>query len=246
MISQYKWGAHDYERYSEGQFKWALDLIARLELAGRESVIDLGSGDGKVTARLAESVPHGRVLGIDSAPSMIDLARQKYPSDIYPNLHFCHMDFRDLDYRKEFDVAFSNAALHWVKDQRSVLIRVGRALRPGGRILFQMGGAGNARQILETIDDLTCRDPWKPWFRDFDFPYGFYHPRDYEAYAIEAGLKILRNELISKDMVHNGLKGLAGWIRTTWLPYLDRLPEANRNAFVLALCDEYLRRHPPG
>ena len=111
--------------------------------------------------------------------------------------------------------------------------------------MFQMGGAGNARRILESIDELTCRDPWKPWFTDFDFPYGFYHPRDYEAYSIEAGLKILRNELIPKDMVHNRLKGLAGWIRTTWLPYLDRLPEANRDAFVLALCDEYLRRHTP-
>jgi len=245
MISQYKWDAHDYERHSQGQFKWALDLIAKLGLAGTESVIDLGSGDGKVTARLAESVPHGRVLGIDSASSMIDLARQKYPPGIYPNLHFRCMDFRDLDYREEFDAAFSNAALHWVKDQHSVLIRVGRALRPGGRILFQMGGAGNARRILSIIDELIRRDPWKTWFGDFDFPYGFYHPLDYETYSIEAGLKILRSELIPKDMVHNGLKGLAGWIRTTWLPYLDRLPEANREAFVLALCDEYLRRHPP-
>jgi len=245
MISPYQWDAHDYERHSEGQLKWALDLIVRLELLGRESVIDLGSGDGKVTARLAGRVPRGRVLGIDSAPSMIDLARQKFPPDRYPNLHFCRMDFRDLDCQEEFDVAFSNASLHWVKDQRSVLIRVGRALRPGGRILFQLGGAGNARRIFEILDELIAQDRWKPWFADFDFPYGFYHPRDYDAWVIEASLKILRNELIFKDMVHNGLKSLAGWLRTTCLPYLDRLPQADRDAFVLALCDEYLRRHPP-
>jgi trans-aconitate methyltransferase len=108
-----------------------------------------------------------------------------------------------------------------------------------------MGGAGNARQILDILDELIVQERWKRWFMDFDFPYGFYHPRDYDAWLIEARLKILRNELIPKDMVHNGLKGLAGWIRTTWLPYLDRLPLTDREAFVRVLCDEYLRRHPP-
>ena len=245
MTSPYQWDAHDYERHSEGQLKWALELIAGLELTGGESVIDLGCGDGKVTARLAGRLPHGRVLGIDSAPSMIDLARQKFPPDRHPNLQFRRLDFRDLDFQEEFDVAFSNASLHWVKDQRRVLIRVSRALRLGGRILFQMGGAGNARQVIEILDELTVQARWQPWFAEFNFPYGFYHPRDYGAWAVEAGLKILRNELIPKDMVHNGLKGLAGWIRTTWLPYLDRLPQTDREAFVRALCDEYLRRHPP-
>jgi len=245
MTSPYQWDAHDYERHSEAQLQWALELIARLELVGRESVIDLGCGDGRVTARLAGRVPRGRVLGIDSAPSMIDLAKQKFPSNRYPNLHFDRIDFRDLNYQTEFDVAFSNASLHWVKDQRRVLIRVGQALRPGGRILFQMGGAGNACQIIDILDELIVQERWKPWFMDFDFPYGFYHPRDYDAWLIEARLKILRNELIPKDMVHNSLKGLSGWIRTTWLPYLDRLPQTDREVFVRALCDEYLRRHPP-
>jgi trans-aconitate 2-methyltransferase len=245
MTAPYQWDAHDYERHSEGQLQWALELIARLELVGGESVIDLGCGDGKVSARLAGRVPRGRVLGIDSAPPMIRLAVQKYPPSVHSNLAFRQMDVLNLDFHDEFDVAFSNASLHWVKDQRRVLIRVGRALRPGGRILFQMGGAGNAARILEILDELAVQDRWKPWFTDFEFPYGFYHPRDYDAWAIEARLKILRNELIPKDMVHNGLNGLAGWIRTTWLPYISRIPQAEREVFIQALCDEYLRRHPP-
>ena len=46
-------------------------------------------------------------------------------------------------------------------------------------------------------------------------------------------------------MIHNGPEGLAGWIRTTWLPYINRIPQAQREGFIQALCDEYLRRHPP-
>lgn len=138
MTSHYEWDARAYERHSEGQLKWALELMDKINWTGRESVIDLGCGDGKVTARLAGRVPRGRVLGIDSAPPMIDLAVKKYPPSAYPNLAFRKMDVRDLDFQEEFDVAFSNAALHWVKDQRNVLIRVAKALRPGGRIQFQM------------------------------------------------------------------------------------------------------------
>jgi len=245
MNKPYEWNAQDYEQYSDGQLKWALELMGKIDWAGDESVIDLGCGEGKVTLRLAERVPRGRVLGIDSAGSMIERARQKFPKDRHPTLRFRCMDFRDLDFREEFDLAFSNAALHWVKDQRRVLLRVARALRPGGRIVFQMGGAGNASQLLAVLDELITRDPWRPWFADFDFPYGFYHPRDYDAWMTEAGLQPLRNELIPKDMVHNGAGGLTGWIRTTWLPYIDRLPRSEREPFVLALCDAYLQRHPP-
>jgi trans-aconitate methyltransferase len=245
MTSPYQWDARGYEKHSAGQFKWALELIARLQLTGNESVIDLGSGDGKVTAELAGRVPMGRVLGIDSAPSMIELARQKFPPHRHPNLHFACLDFRELESKGEFDLAFSNAALHWVKDQRRVLVRVAQALRTGGRLLFQMGGAGNARPVLEILDEMIACRPWKRWFAGFEFPYGFYHPRDYDAWAAEAGLSLLRNELIAKDMVHEGIDGLAGWIRTTWLPYLDRLPLPDRTAFVRTLCEEYLRRHPP-
>jgi len=245
MTSPYQWNARDYEKHSSGQLKWALELIARLRLNGSESVVDLGCGDGKVTAALADRVPMGRVLGIDSAPSMIELARHKFPPHRHPNLHFACLDFRELEFKEEFDLAFSNAALHWVKGQRRVLIRVAQALRTGGRLLFQMGGAGNARQLIEVIDEMIARGAWKHWFTDFDFPYGFYHPHDYERWAVEAGLRLLQNELIAKDMVHDGISGLAGWIRTTWMPYLDRLPPTDRDVFIQTLCEEFLRRNPP-
>ena len=173
-------------------------MLGKVDWAGKESVIDLGCGDGKVTARIAGLVPRGRVLGIDSAPPMIRLAVQKYPPSLHSNLAFRQMDVLDLDFHDEFDVAFSNAALHWVKDQRRVLIRVAKTLRPGGRILFQMGGAGNARLVLAVLDELILQDRWQRWFTGFDFSYGFYHPRDYDAWLFEAGLKPLRTNSCPK------------------------------------------------
>jgi len=92
MTSRYEWDARAYERHSEGQLKWALELMGKIHWTGKESVIDLGCGDGKVTVRLAGRVPWGRVLGIDSVLPMIDLAVQKYPPSAHFNLAFRQMD----------------------------------------------------------------------------------------------------------------------------------------------------------
>ncbi|MFH1567579.1 MAG: SAM-dependent methyltransferase, partial [Gemmatimonadota bacterium] len=47
-----------------------------------------------------------------------------------------------------------------------------------------------------------------------------------------------------KDMVHAGRPQLAGWIRTTWLPYLDRVPDVRRGDFAEALLERYAAAHP--
>jgi trans-aconitate methyltransferase len=52
------------------------------------------------------------------------------------------------------------------------------------------------------------------------------------------------NELIGKDMTQKGVEGLAGWFRTTWLPYLDRLPERKREEFIAAVVSLYVSRFP--
>lgn len=82
------WNARDYAENSSAQMEWAQELIAKLHLRGDESVLDLGCGDGKVSARLAEAVPQGSVLGIDLSFGMIGLASERFPEAEYPNLAF--------------------------------------------------------------------------------------------------------------------------------------------------------------
>jgi trans-aconitate 2-methyltransferase len=101
-----------YRQASIHQKEWGMQLIVELPLNGRERILDLGCGDGALTAQLASRVPDGFVLGIDSAPSMIAAASHH----ARPNLRFELLDMRELNYDEEFDVVFSNSALHWVKD----------------------------------------------------------------------------------------------------------------------------------
>lgn len=237
----YRWDASEYERHSASQLQWAGELIAKLDLKGHETVLDMGCGDGKVTAAIAALLPEGQVLGIDNSASMIQLAQRRHTR---ANLSFELLDIRDLLWTERFDVVFSNAVLHWIKRHLPVLLRVRKALKKGGRMLLQMGGSGNARDVVSIID-LLIRNQWAPHFNDFTFPYGFYGVQEYSGWLEQAGLNPLRVELFPKDMQHRDRHQLAGWIRSTWLPYLERIPDRETEPFIAAVVEEYLNHHPP-
>ena len=126
-----------------------------------------------MTAEIANLVHAGHVIGVDNSTTMIDLANKRYPSKDYSNLSFEVMDARSLSFSECFDVIFSNAALHWLKDHSLVVKGTYRGLRPGGRILFQMGGKGNAKVILYVLEEIVSLPRWDSYFKGFDFPYGF-------------------------------------------------------------------------
>jgi trans-aconitate 2-methyltransferase len=247
MVKQqksYVWNADDYAKHSSSQYEWAKELIPKLKLSGNEALLDIGCGDGKITAVLAKSLPSGCVVGVDSSEDMVTLAQRTFPQDAYLNLSFQKMDARALTFQEKFDRIFSNAALHWIINHQSVLHGVQCSLKSGGRLLFQMGGKGNAHDILEVLDDMLRETPWRKFFSDFKFPYGFYAPEEYTAWLLEAKLKPERAELLQKDMKLPGKAGLAGWIRTTWLPYTGRLPTEVRDPFIAEIVDTYLEKHP--
>src|SRR5674476_141745 len=114
----YAWDAKDYARNSQNQYQWAKELIPKLKLKGNETLLDIGCGDGKITAELAKCLPNGRAVGIDSSAQMIKLTQNTFSSRDYPNLSFQVMDARKLIFQSEFDMIFSNAALHWIADQK--------------------------------------------------------------------------------------------------------------------------------
>jgi trans-aconitate 2-methyltransferase len=243
--NKFTWDAKDYARHSSTQQTWARELISKLKLNGHESVLDIGCGDGKVTAEIAGYVPNGVVVGIDSSKEMIELACEKFTKDDYPNLSFQVINARKLAFQETFDVIFSNATLHWIKDHKPVIAGIQKSLKPGGRVLLQMGGKGNAASILSIFEEMMSEHGWSRYFSDFAFSYGFYGPEEYSIWISEAGLYPLRIELIPKIMSYDHRDGLAGWVRTTWLPYLERVPEQKREEFISQLIGKYIDKYPP-
>jgi len=225
-----KWNPEDYRSNSSAQHAWALELLEKLRLEGAERVIDIGCGDGRVTAEIAARVPRGRVLGVDRSVEMIEYARAQLGQN--PRLGFEVADARELAGEGEYDVAFSNATLHWITgSHQPVLERLSRVLRRGGRLLFSMGGRGNAVLARRAVERVIAGERWRPLFEGVSYPWGFHGPEDYRRWLESAGFEPTRVELVPKEMRHSR-EALAGWFRTTWLPYTDRVRDAERAAFV--------------
>jgi len=239
------WDARDYVAHSAAQQEWARELIAKLRLRGDEEVLDIGCGDGRATALIAERLPKGSVLGVDKSASMIALAVEQFPPAARANLTFRQMDATRLELPCTFDVAFSTAALHWVNDHEAVLRGVRGSLRPGGRLLFQMGGRGNVAEAFAVVDEVVARPRWRDFFTGFVPPYHLYSPKEYEEWLPRAGFCVARAELLPKDMRHADRGAFVGWLRTTWFPYTDRLPVGRRDAFLDDVALAYAAAHPP-
>ena len=238
------WNPEDYAKNSDVQLKWAQELRKNLDLQNQESILDVGCGDGKITADFAATLPLNRVVGIDSSPAMIFYATKKYPTSQYPNLAFFCIDARSLNFQQEFDLIFSNATLHWVDDHQAFLRGANLALRDGGRLVISCGGEGNASAVLQVFSNLIALDIWKSYFNNFNNPYFFYGLQNYQNWLEKYGFAIKRLELVPKDMTHQGKDGLAGWIRTTWMPFTRCVPEDKRDDFIAQFVNLYLQKNP--
>ena len=259
-----KWNAAAYAANSAVQQSWARELIAKLKLRGDEHILDVGCGDGKITAELAHAVPRGAVVGMDASAEMISFARKTFPPAKISNLKFQVCDAREINLvgrvtpcapavskpRPTFDAAkfhlvFSNAALHWVDDHEAILHGTASVLKSGGRLLISCGGKGNAHDVFLAIRPVMRLKRWREFFRKMPLPYFFYAPSDYEKWLPKSGFKINAVKLAPKDAAYDGAEGFATWLRTTWLPFTQRVPENLRAEFIVAVTQRYLAKHPP-
>lgn len=240
-----KWNAEEYHKSSSQQQKWAIELIAKLELKGNERVLDVGCGDGKITALISSHVPHGSVLGVDNSESMVEFAQKNFPQATFPNLSFKRCDAAALPYSNGFDVLVSFSALHWVHDHEAALRGMYSSLKPHGKILLSFGGKGNAEGVEKAARKIISWKKWRGYFKEFIFPWKFYSADEYENLLKKAGFKITRLELVPKDMIHPGKEGFKSWLRTTHgLPYKALLPSDLHETFIDAVAAEYLTLYP--
>ena len=166
------WDASSYHRVSAVMDGMADQVLDRLPLAGDETVLDAGCGTGRVTARLLDRLPRGRVVAVDADPAMVTLARATLPA----GTTVIESDLLDLTLPAPVDAVFSTATFHWVLDHDRLFARLAAALRPGGRLVAQCGGHGNVTALTDTAMALTTAPEWAPYFDGFTRNWTFETP----------------------------------------------------------------------
>lgn len=173
----YEFNGDEYRDASLHQKEWGSQIISELRLEGNETVLDLGCGDGALTTLLAARVPHGSVLGIDGSQGMIDAASNHR----LPNLAFELKDINDLDYEDEFDLIFSNASLHWVKNHDALLRRTYVGLKNGGLLRLNFAAAGNCPTFFKIVKEAMGIPQYRRYFQDFEWPWYMPEIEEYQA-----------------------------------------------------------------
>ena len=208
------WNSKLYQSSHSYIWQYGRELLTLLDAKPGERILDVGCGTGQLTGEAARS--GAELVGIDSSEEMIAGARRNFPE-----LRFDVARAEALPYVAEFDAVLSNAALHWVRDQHGALASIARALKPGGRFVFEMGGHRNLRQALQAgcaaMRSLGVPEPESriPWF----FPsVGEYAPL-VESHGFEVHYAVLFDRPTALEDAH----GFARWIEmfgnfaTSWV-----------------------------
>ena len=215
------WDADQYANIARFVSDFGVELIKLLGPQPGEKILDLGCGDGELTLQLLAR--GAEVVGIDSSPDMVRAARARGVDALL-------MDAEQLEFEAEFDGAFSNATIHWIRHPELALEGVARALKPGGRFVGEFGGYGNIAQLIDALDKvldtygLRVTNPW--YFPDRD---------QFAALLGESGFREISTQLFPRPTELPGR--IEDWLQFFATDYLTAIPVGDRAAAIGQVVD---------
>jgi trans-aconitate 2-methyltransferase len=234
-----EWNATEYARRSGLQQTMAEEVLALLDLKGSERILDVGCGDGKITAEIAARVPRGSVVGVDASQDMITFAASHFGPAVRPNLRFEVADTRLLPFRNEFNLVVSFNALHWVPEQDAALGSIRSAMMSDGEALLRLVPAGERKSLENVIEETRRSSRWSAHFRDFHDPYLHLTPEQYAAVAARNGLRVLRIHTEARAWDFQSHEAFFAFCSVGFVEWTRRLPEAERPEFINDVLDRY-------
>ncbi len=233
------WNGKQYNTHSQFQYKSALNAIDQLTLTGNEKILDIGSGDGKITALLAQKVPLGEVHGIDISENMIQFAREKYQN--ISNLTFEVADITNTIFKNKFDIIVSFMCLHWIKNQEIALQNIAKNLKPPGKILISVGCPESL--YLDTKMKTINSTRWKKYFQSYEYPIYLLKKADLITKIKNAELNSLFIKFINKPYVFPTKQALLSWAEA--IPHgKNRIPLDLQKKFINNLINRYIEKNP--
>lgn len=228
------WSGADYAMHSSVQLSHAEYLLSNIPLKGDESILDVGCGDGKITAFLAKRVPFGKVMGIDPSFSMLTKAKETHREN---HLIFCEGSAEDFTLDEQFDHIVAIHVMHWIKEQKTALQNMYKHLKPNGHIHLILAPSKEGLPFYEALHKTV--ESRQEDFIDFVNPQQVFDMETYRKLMIEAGFQVEAIHYIRHESIHQSKEKLQAWIEQ-WLPHGKYLPEEKRSNFFTQLLSNYL------
>ncbi len=234
-----EWDAAGYAKRSELQGAMADEVLALLALQGSERVLDIGCGDGRITAEIAARLPRGSVLGVDRSHDMVSFASSHFGPDVRPNVRFQVADAGNLPFREEFDLVVSFNALHWLPDQDKPLRSIRLAMKSDGLAQLRLVPAGARKSLEDVLEQTRLSSRWMRYFREFHDPYLHLTPEHYGVVAERNGLHVRGIHTAAKAWDFKTRSAFFDFASVTFIEWTRLLPDSEKPAFVTDVLDRY-------
>jgi trans-aconitate methyltransferase len=219
-----KWNAELYDQKHAFVYQFGENVLEILDAKQGEHILDIGCGTGYLTKQLHDA--GAIVKGTDYSPDMIAQAKEKHP-----DVEFEIADASNFDEGGQYDAVFSNAALHWVKNQDGMMDSVYKSLKPGGRFVAEMGGKGNVGQLVAAIKQVLAKHGYHEqtqtnvWY----FPSIGEYATKLEAHGFRVTFAI---HFDRPTLLADGKQGVVKWIKMFGEQYFEGIQEAKANQII--------------
>jgi trans-aconitate methyltransferase len=205
--------------------------------------MDAGSGSGNLTQVLADIVPDGYVYAVDADPNMVLQAKSNLSS--YPNVEVIHSSMDNVNLPRKVDVIFSNSAIHWILDQKSLFSHFWQLLKPyGGELLIECDGYGNLEKEADIAFKIMQSDQFKGYFANWTQSWYFPKPEDTKRLLQKIGFRDSQIYLSNQTITFPNLECFRLFAKTVITkPFLNYFhdDDGKKHHFVEGFIDE-LRR----
>lgn len=225
-----RWDAEKYDSTKAPQIDAGKELIAMAKVRDADAILDIGCGTGKLTVELARLASKGFVVGIDPSEEMLKKARTV--SNQVKNISLVQIPAQSMDFNERFDLAFSNSALQWVKEQQQVMESVYRSLKHRGRIAFQLPADNFCKEFFNYTKNAIDILHYEKFFTEWKSPWYFPIDEEYKGKLKAAGFKNINVFYKDYSLVFENINDILDWWASAGLrPYLSVLPEKEQGQF---------------
>jgi trans-aconitate methyltransferase len=217
-----------YDKSSQTQLLQGVTLISHVKTEDGMNILDVGCGNGKTTLELFGKNPAVHIDAFDVSEHMIEQAI-KNREDLgigEESVKFRVMDVMKLDAHEEYDIVFSNAALHWLTDSHAAYSKLHQSLKPGGQLAVHQGGDGCYKGLHECVKEAIKQLDLQTYYRNWTYP--IFYPKKSEMENLLTSIGYRKVKVISHESDGTEFPDLVeNFASAGMLAYLQRLPDEN-------------------